>query len=103
MNDSHIAVDNNGNAHGFIGKDAVSVFAATAVIGGMRLYLKTGMKANRAYTPTNMRAFATRTTGKAYPRSSAGLEAAMADLIKWRDEMRDSLPVVNSNTGEQVR
>lgn len=101
MNDSHIEVDNSGRAAAFVGRDAVSTFAATAVIAGMRMFLATGMLANRAYTPTNMRAFTTRITGKHYARSRKGLEAAMADLTKWRDEMRDALPVINRQ-GEQL-
>lgn len=101
MNDSHIAVT-NGVATSFVGRDAVSVFAATAVIGGMRMFLNCGIKANRAYTPQAMRDFAARITGKHYARSRKGLETAMADLIKWRDEMRDALPVIDNKTGGQL-
>lgn len=101
MNDSHIGVT-DGRVTSFVGKDAVSVFAATAVIGGMRMFLRCGMLANRAYTPQAMRDFTARVTGKHYARSRKGLETAMADLTKWRDEMRDALPVIDNKTGEQL-
>ena len=43
---------------------AVNVFAALTVAKALDLYAKTGMRVNRAYTPTNMIAMAKRVTGK---------------------------------------
>lgn len=51
-----------------------------AVKGGIKFYLKTGMKINAAYTPKRMLEVARSFTGKKYANSRKGLEAAMADL-----------------------
>jgi hypothetical protein len=59
-------------------------FRLNVIISAMSLYLKTGIKANRAYTPTNMRMVATEYTGKVYPKSRKGLESAYADLLAVR-------------------
>lgn len=53
----------DGNASSFVGPRAVNVFACAAVASALRLYAKTGMKVNRAYTPTAMIAFANRELG----------------------------------------
>jgi hypothetical protein len=60
--------------------DAVGGFRCAVVKSAISLYLKTGMQANRAYTPANMRAVATEYTKVVYPRSRKGLERALADL-----------------------
>ena len=44
----------NGDATSFEGRGAVEVFRAAALASGLRLYAKTGMKPNRAWTPTAM-------------------------------------------------
>lgn len=95
-NDSYVSVSASGV--GFVGPDATALFAACALKSGMYLYLKTGMKANRAYTPTNMRTAATRYTGKQYANSRKGLEAAMADMQVWIDTMKAALPVVHTQS-----
>lgn len=56
-------------------------FRLRVVASAMSLYLKTGMKVNRAYTPTNMTAVVSEYTGKTYARSRTGLEEAYADLL----------------------
>lgn len=58
--------------------ELIDCFAITVVASAIKLYRKTGMKANRAYTPTNMLAFASKHTGKKYKRSE--LETAENDL-----------------------
>jgi hypothetical protein len=58
----------------------IEAFRLRVIMSAIKLYLKTGMKANRAYTPANMRAVASQYTGKTYPRSRKGLEAALNDL-----------------------
>jgi len=76
---------------------AAQVAAAQVIIlaGALRLYLRTGMKPNRAYTPTNMRAAASRITGVEYPRGRRGLELASEHLDTLRamllNERRESL------------
>lgn len=79
----------------FVGSDATKLFAAATVRSAINLYLKTGMKANRAYTPANMLKFATNTTGKTYKRGKPGLTAAAADLEQWIAAMKSALPVVD--------
>jgi hypothetical protein len=87
--DSFISV---GKGHTtFAGPDATRLFAATALRGAIQLYLKTGMRANRAYTPTAMRAAASRVTGKPYKRTE--LAQAAADLTTWIEAMKAALPI----------
>lgn len=49
-----ITYDSNGDARSFNGRGAVNVFAMAAIAAALRLYAKTGMQVNRAYTPTAM-------------------------------------------------
>lgn len=49
-----IEYDSNGNARSFVGEGAVAMFAMAVIASGLRLYAKTGMRPNRAYTPTAM-------------------------------------------------
>lgn len=67
------------------------------VIQGIEIHLKTGgkMSLTRIATPANLRAIATEYTGKSYPRSKKGLEAALADLKKVKEE-------VNSKTARDI-
>lgn len=65
----------------FSGPDAVAIFRATAIASALKLYANTGMKMNRAYTPTAMMKAAHQITGlKFKPRQY--LEAAAA-LKEW--------------------
>ena len=45
-----------------------NMFAIVVLASALKLYARTGMKANRAYTPTNMLKTATRYTGNKYKR-----------------------------------
>ncbi len=67
----------------FVGKKAVNVFACLTVASALRLYAKTGIKANRAYTSTNMLAFVEQQTGKKFKRTQLA-EAAdyLTDFAK---------------------
>jgi hypothetical protein len=49
-------------------KSDVDIFRLLAIASGLRLYAKTGMKPNRAYTPTAMLNAATQLTKKKYKR-----------------------------------
>lgn len=65
--------------------DQVSVFAMITLKSALSLYAKTGMKANRAYTPTAMMRTASRMTGKKFKaRDYAGAIAALEEVIKER-------------------
>ena len=55
-------------------------YRLTVVRSAIRLYLDHGIKANRMYTPANLKHVVSGYTGKTYGRSRKGLEAAYADL-----------------------
>ena len=75
---------------GFIGPDAVAFYRATVIAGGLRLYAKTGMQPNRAYTPTAMMRAAREITGKKF---AARDYIGAADALKvWADTMKAALP-----------
>jgi hypothetical protein len=77
----------------FVGPDAVAFFAATAIASAMRLYLRTGLRVNRAYTPKNMIAKAEEITGQKFTGTArAKLEAAERALSTWAATMRAALP-----------
>tara|TARA_R110000868_G_scaffold135728_1_gene348280 strand:+ start:345 stop:557 length:213 start_codon:yes stop_codon:yes gene_type:complete len=46
----------------------INRYAIVVLASALKLYAKTGIKASRAYTPTNMLATATRHTGNKYKR-----------------------------------
>jgi hypothetical protein len=91
MNDSEIKTGPGGGIT-FAGPDAVALYRATAIEHGLRLYAKTGMKPNRAWTPSAMLQAATGITGKPYKR---GQYVKAADDVKaWAVAMAAALPVV---------
>ncbi len=73
------------NGHFFTGSD-VNIFRALAIASALDLYAKTGMKVNRAYTPTAMIAAANEMTGHVYRRGQYAA-AAMA-LRELADRMK---------------
>ena len=75
----------------FAGKDEVNIFVLIALKGAISLYIKTGMKANHAYTPTVMRRKASEFTGKTYKRGQLqvafdDLQQLYEDILKKRQE-----------------
>lgn len=70
-----------GGSISFQGENAVEVFRARVIANGLRLYARTGMKPNRAYTPTAMIKAANEITGHVYCRGQ--YEAAAAALDEW--------------------
>ena len=68
----------------FSGQAGVATFRAVAIKGALRLYMNTGMQANRAYTPKNMLAAATEITGKPFKRGQ--YQEAIAALDAWLAE-----------------
>lgn len=62
----------------FAGRDAVNVYVAVALKHGLLLYHRTGMKPNRAWTPTAMLRKASEITGKRYKRGD--YERAARDI-----------------------
>jgi len=78
----------------FSGPEAVNVFAMITIASGLRLYAKTGMKPNRAYTPKAMMAAATRYTGLTF---KARDYLGAADALKAAaDKLAGNLPEGNS-------
>ncbi len=70
----------------FVGEAATNVFACITVGHAMRLYAKTGIRAARNYTPTNMLRFVEQTTGKKFKRTQI---AEAADwLLDWAKARR---------------
>jgi hypothetical protein len=85
-------------------KDQIALFQAAAVLGGIRIFLRTNgqMQANTAYTPANMRRVAAQITGKGpYPRSRKGLEQAGRDLEVKVLEMKVALDQASQEAGER--
>lgn len=68
----------------FSGKRGVDTFTAIVLKSGISLYAKTGMKPNRAYTPTAMLAKAGQITGKKFKRGQ--FAEAIAALDAWINE-----------------
>ena len=65
----------------FEGPNGVATYRAIAIKSGLKLYADTGMKPNRAWTPTAMLATAGNITGKTYKRGQ--FREAIADLEDW--------------------
>jgi len=74
----------------FNGPEAVSVYAMTVLASGLRLYAKTGMQPNRAYTPKAMMSAAERYTGRKFKaRDYEGAAQALKDAAQ---ALAQSLP-----------
>jgi hypothetical protein len=65
----------------FSGPAGVATYRAIALKHGLKLYAKTGMRPNRAWTPTAMLRAASEITGLNYRRGQ--YETAAADLDGW--------------------
>ena len=76
-----ITYTDKGDAQTFSGPGAVSVFAMAAIASGLRLYAKTGMRPNRAYTPMNMMRAARSYLGDAANGVKTREYEKMADLL----------------------
>ena len=74
-----------------VGAEQVTMYQFVVIRAAMKLYLNTGMKANRDYTPANMMAFATRCTGRKYKRNE--LRQAYDDLCAL-----EPVPVLAANS-----
>lgn len=63
--------------------EGITRFQIVVIKGAIKLYKNTGMKANRAYTPTNMRRTAENLTGKKFKaRDWDGMIAALEALLE---------------------
>lgn len=89
---SYIEYRADGNAASFVGPDAVAVYAAATLCSAMRLYAKTGIRVNRAYTPTAMLKRAGEICGKTYKRNQ--MQQASDDVALWVQTMKAALPSI---------
>ena len=90
MDDSHVTIGPRGSAS-FVGHDAVELFRAMTLRNALGMYQKTGMKPNRAWTPTAMLNLAGHIGGKKYKRRA--YQEAIDDLTVWIETMRSALPI----------
>lgn len=88
----------------FTGK-GVGVYAATVIASALRLYARTGIKVNRAYTPSAMLAKATEITGQTFRGRDKYMNAAdalrqwaraQAGLIAARNHVAETLKSIDS-------
>jgi len=89
--DSYLGV-RDGKVTSYVGPEATEAFRAISIGSALKFYAKTGMKVNRAYTPTRMLQVASSMTGKTYKRGQYA--QAGDDLINWANAIKASLPVV---------
>ena len=61
----------------------IEMYRMSVIHSAIKLYLKTGMKVNRMYTPANMVQAVAQKTGKVYKRGKAGMTEAFNDLEAW--------------------
>jgi hypothetical protein len=64
-------------------KHGIEMYRMAVICSALKLYMKTGMKANRMYTPGNMVRQVTQKTGKTYKRGKVGMTEAFNDLEQW--------------------
>ena len=64
-------------------KHGIEMYRMTVIRTALKLYIKTGMKANSMYTPGNMVQAVADKTGKTYKRGKAGMTEAFNDLEAW--------------------
>lgn len=62
--------------------ERINAFRAATLKAGLKLYARTGMKPNRAWTLSAMLKAATEYTGEKYPRSKKGAMLAHDDLAR---------------------
>lgn len=77
------------------GPASVRIVQALTIRRALMLYAQTGMKVNRAYTPTAMLNTASNITGKKYKRGQYLIAAA--ELMDWTEQQRNQ---TNADQGE---
>lgn len=77
----------------FQGSD-VNIFRGAVIASALRLYAKTGMKANRAYTPSAMLKAAEEITGRKFKRGQylEAADAITAEVERLKGEPRSDAP-----------
>jgi len=62
---------------------SIEMYRMTVIHTALKLYIKTGIKANSMYTPKNMLGNIEQVTGVFYPTSKKGMLQAFEDLEAW--------------------
>lgn len=62
---------------------SIELYRMTVIRTALKLYIKTGIKANSMYTPKNMLGNIEQKTGVFYPTSKKGMLKAFEDLEAW--------------------
>jgi hypothetical protein len=62
---------------------SIELYRMTVIRTSLKLYIKTGIKANSMYTPKNMLGNIEQKTGVFYPTSKKGMLKAFEDLEAW--------------------
>ena len=70
----------------FTGPEEVQVYRAIVIKSALRFYAKTGMRVNRAYTPTAMLRVAQEITGMKFKRGQ--YEEAAQALDQWLNDQK---------------
>ena len=71
------------NIQGLTTPHSIEMYRMIVIRTAMKIYLGTGMKVNRMYTPGNMVRQVTQKTGKTYKRGKVGMTEAFNDLEQW--------------------
>jgi hypothetical protein len=85
-------IEHHASATSFVGPAAVAIYRATVIESALRLYAKSGLRVNRAYTPAAMMRVAAEITGKKF-KARDYLGAADA-LRAWRTDPANVPPVI---------
>jgi len=64
-------------------KHSIEMYRMSVIHSALKLYIKTGIKANSMYTPKNMLGNIEQVTGVFYPTSKKGMLKAFEDLEAW--------------------
>ena len=62
---------------------SIELYRMAVIRSALKLYVKTGMKANSMYTPSNMLAAISKKSGKPYKKSKQGYAEALQDVEAW--------------------
>lgn len=76
--------------------EGIALYRLTVIASGAALYLNTGMKPNRSYTPTAMRDALNAVTGS----KAKNLKAALTAYVDMADEA--GVPITNSQVLKAV-
>ncbi len=62
---------------------SIEMYRMSVIRSALKLYIKTGIKANSMYTPSNMLSAISKKSGKTYKKSKQGYAEAFEDVSNW--------------------